>query len=95
MDNANPVYDNTAYLLGPATGNEVTAEVLEGASPRSLAPVPSSICYVNQGFFYGPGLAGFVTIPGAPRDFPVDYAVEVWSTAAGGYASAQKTPGSY
>jgi hypothetical protein len=95
MWNANPVYDNNGNLLGSATGNDITAELLEGASPGSLAPIPSSICYVNQGFFYGPGFTGFVTIPGTTGGVTVDYAVEVWSTAAGSFATAQKAPGSY
>jgi len=95
MSNANPIYDDTGNLLGSATGNQLTAELLEGASPSSLAPIPSSTCYVNQGYFYGPGLGGIVTIAGAQSNTFVDYAVEVWSTAAGSYANAQTTPGSY
>jgi len=93
MLNANQIYDDNGNPLGSATGTDVTVELLVGSSPSSLAPVPSSICYMNQGYFYGPGF-GLVTISGARATSVVDYAVEVWSTAAGSYANAQKVSGS-
>ena len=95
MGNMNPIYDDVGTLLGPATGNNITVELLAGTSPSSLTPVPSSICYINQCYFYGPGLTGEITISGAPMASSIDYAVEIWSTAAGSYASAQKAAGSY
>jgi hypothetical protein len=95
MGNMNPIYDNVGNLLDSATGDGITVELLGGASPSSLTPIPSSTCYMNQGYFYGPGLTGLITICGAPMASSIDYAVEISSTAAGSYAGAQRSAGSY
>jgi hypothetical protein len=92
MSNSNSIFDNVGKPLGSAAGNDISVELLAGVNPASLAPIPSSICYVNQGYFYGPG-TGIVTLSGLPAGTTIAYAVEVWSTSAGSYANAQRGPG--
>jgi len=94
VSNANPINDNTGAPIGSASGTDITVELLEGSSASTLAPIASSINNVNQGYFYGPGATGIISISGVAAGTVVSYAVEVWSTSAGSYAAAQTKAGS-
>jgi len=82
--------------LGPASGTTFEEELAVGTTATSLSEIAGSISPINQGYFYGPGATGVITLPasdGAPGA-TVFYDVEVWdSSKFASYALASKSPG--
>jgi hypothetical protein len=82
--------------LGPASGTTFEEELAVGTTATSLTEIAGSISPINQGYFYGPGATGVITLPtadGAPGA-TVFYDVEVWdSSKFASYAIASTTKG--
>lgn len=97
VSNNNQINSVKGGALGPASGTTFEEEIAVGTSASGpLTEIAGSISPINQGFFFGPGSSGIITLPASDgvAGATVFYDVEVWdSSKFASYSLASKSPG--
>jgi len=84
VSNNNQINSVKGGALGPASGTTFEEEIAVGTSASGpLTEIAGSISPINQGFFFGPGSSGIITLPAADgaAGATVFYDVEVWDSS--------------